>query len=430
MPALYIEFCATFYTNFTLYSVFYAFSFVMNQIKAVVLLPKQSYLNGDYVLDLSYVAPNFIVSAGPTDRAVTRLFRDSVELLVEHLHRAHGDKWHIWSLRAEGRGYSSDHVTGHVTDRGVPDHQPVSVDFLADICREISEFLAVPGNIAVVHCKEGKGRSGSVFCGWHMWQMRQQGVLVSVEEAVAKFTEKRMRRGFGSGISISSQLRFLHYWKEYLESPPLRETFRGFCLPGEHCPYSEDSLKIARLTISRPNIVLQGGRILLHCYHADFHGNLREEHLFEHKLLLTANPIEIPVNVPLLRRFSNIKISIECRAGYAYTWLNLFFESVRDRRRPQPFRTTMHFCPGQFRANWNDCDGYRGTKFKSAVRLFDSLELHWLYAFSDENTPSFDKVPPLRDWIEPWVDAARATQAPLPELARPQTPIRLKFHLN
>jgi len=62
------------------------------------------------------------------------------------------------------------------------------------------------GRVVVVHCKAGKGRSGTAVCSY----------LISEEswgreDALARFTARRMRPGFGSGISIPSQLRWVGY---------------------------------------------------------------------------------------------------------------------------------------------------------------------------------------------------------------------------
>ena len=60
--------------------------------------------------------------------------------------------------------------------------------------------------VIVVHCKAGKGRSGSMAVSYLVSQEGWTKV-----DALARFTERRMRPGFGSGVSIPSQLRWLGY---------------------------------------------------------------------------------------------------------------------------------------------------------------------------------------------------------------------------
>lgn len=60
--------------------------------------------------------------------------------------------------------------------------------------------------VAVVHCKAGKGRSGTVSCSY---LISEEGW--TAEEAMRRFTDRRMRPGFGAGISIPSQVRTVGY---------------------------------------------------------------------------------------------------------------------------------------------------------------------------------------------------------------------------
>ena len=76
--------------------------------------------------------------------------------------------------------------------------------------------------VAVVHCKAGKGRSGTIACAY---LISQEGW--KKEDALQRFTDRRMRVGFGNGVSIPSQLRYVGYidkWanemgKQYVERP-------------------------------------------------------------------------------------------------------------------------------------------------------------------------------------------------------------------
>lgn len=60
--------------------------------------------------------------------------------------------------------------------------------------------------VVVVHCKAGKGRSGTMACSYLISQCGW-----TAQDALARFTERRMRPKFGAGVSIPSQLRWVSY---------------------------------------------------------------------------------------------------------------------------------------------------------------------------------------------------------------------------
>lgn len=75
---------------------------------------------------------------------------------------------------------------------------------------------AKAGRVVVVHCKAGKGRSGTAACSYLISEENW-----SVKDALDRFTARRMRSGFGAGVSIPSQLRWISYVKRWAEHKKL-----------------------------------------------------------------------------------------------------------------------------------------------------------------------------------------------------------------
>lgn len=197
-------------------------------------------------LDLCYVTSNIIATSGPSQTYPQRAYRNPLDRLVAFLDSAHGDNWAIWEFRGEGTGYPDEAVYGRIRHYPWPDHHPPPFRLVPMIMASMREWLeggedatskpkddskvgdssegkkhidgiveakrlakseiAGNGRVVVVHCKAGKGRSGSMAtsylisqCGW------------TVEDAIARFTERRMRPGFGAGVSIPSQIRWIGY---------------------------------------------------------------------------------------------------------------------------------------------------------------------------------------------------------------------------
>ncbi|KAH7143727.1 hypothetical protein EDB81DRAFT_760141 [Dactylonectria macrodidyma] len=206
-------------------------------------------------LDLCYVTDHIIATSGPSQTYPQLAYRNPLDQLVTFLDSKHGENWAIWEFRAEGTGYPDDAVYNRIRHYPWPDHHPPPFRLVPMIMASMRNWLhggelhdggvthnehpaaspngavAVEGGVpidnkkkkrvVVVHCKAGKGRSGTASCSY---LISEEGW--KPEDALARFTERRMRPRFGAGVSIPSQLRWINYvdrWtqsgKKYVERP-------------------------------------------------------------------------------------------------------------------------------------------------------------------------------------------------------------------
>ena len=176
-------------------------------------------------LDFCYVTSQIIATSGPSSTYPQRAYRNPVDKLVKLLDNKHGKNWAIWEFRAEGTGYSDDEVYGRVNHFPWPDHHPPPFGLIPMIIASMRDWINEKderacgkdkekgGRVAVVHCKAGKGRSGTMACSYLISECGW-----TPDKALAQFTERRMRSGFGQGVSILSQLRWVGYvdrWTKY-----------------------------------------------------------------------------------------------------------------------------------------------------------------------------------------------------------------------
>ncbi|KAK1485068.1 dual specificity phosphatase [Colletotrichum tamarilloi] len=193
-------------------------------LRQIVAGPRARHAESD--LDLCYVTNNIIATSGPSGTYPQRAYRNPLDRLVTFLDSKHKDQWAIWEFRAEGTGYPDEEVYGRVRHYPWPDHHPPPFRLIPMIMASMRNWLQggdlEPGNVAVsasdkaaegndkrvvvVHCKAGKGRSGTVSCSYLISECGWKP-----EEALTRFTERRMRPKFGAGISIPSQLRTITY---------------------------------------------------------------------------------------------------------------------------------------------------------------------------------------------------------------------------
>ena len=152
-----------------------------------------------------------IVTSGPSSTYPQRAYRNPTDALVKFLDYKHKTHWAIWEFRAEGTGYPDSEVYGRIHHYPWPDHHPPPFALIPNIMASMRNWLQDPlaekdGRVVVVHCKAGKGRSGTVACSYLISEEQWK-----VEDALARFTSRRMRQGFGNGVSIPSQLRWVQY---------------------------------------------------------------------------------------------------------------------------------------------------------------------------------------------------------------------------
>ncbi|KAL1900017.1 Telomerase protein component 1 [Ceratocystis pirilliformis] len=185
-------------------------------------------------LDLCYVTPQLLVTSGPAQDVFKSSYRTPLPQLLAFLKSRHHENWAIWEFRAEGTGYPDEAVENRIHHYPWPDHQPPPFrlvplmmasmrNWLKEDCRETIDTDAVEstslsksdlpddcpaanGRVVVIHCKAGKGRSGSVACSYLISECGWE-----VQQALDRFTSRRMKAGYGEGVSIPSQLRWIDY---------------------------------------------------------------------------------------------------------------------------------------------------------------------------------------------------------------------------
>ncbi|ORX35851.1 hypothetical protein BD324DRAFT_629254 [Kockovaella imperatae] len=118
-------------------------------------------------LDLVYVTDRIIIMGYPA-AGVSALYRNRRRDVLKFINSRHGDKWWIWNLcPLYEKAYSPESMHNRVSRYPFPDHHPPPLPLLPLAVREMTAWLqGDPERIAIIHCKAGKGRSGTLLCSY------------------------------------------------------------------------------------------------------------------------------------------------------------------------------------------------------------------------------------------------------------------------
>ena len=371
-------------------------------------------------LDLCYVTDNIIATSGPGATYPQVAYRNPLKDLVKFLDSKHGEQWAIWEFRAEGTGYPDSEVYGRVWHYPWPDHHPPPFALIPLIMGSMRNWLKdkdAEGRVVVVHCKAGKGRSGTISSSY---LISEEGW--TPEDAMKRFTERRMRAGFGVGISIPSQRRYITYVDRWAKHGKL---------------YVERPVEILEVHVwglrAGVKIVVEGyveeGKVIkkFHTFHSSerevVRGSIRKENGFADvamemlgrkktvKSKEVANAMAISKNEKALEGVENdtgsrtdesassggdvifrpssrvvlpssdINIDFERRnktnlggftmvTSVAHVWFNTFFEGQGPENGGTPDES------GVFEIEWDAMDGIKGSSRKG-TRAFDKFAVVW-----------------------------------------------------
>ncbi|CBQ68371.1 related to Phosphatidylinositol-3,4,5-trisphosphate 3-phosphatase PTEN [Sporisorium reilianum SRZ2] len=116
-------------------------------------------------LDLTYVTDHIIIMGFPAS-GVASLYRNKRSDVRRFLDKRHDDLYRVYNFcPLTENAYDADEFYGRVSRFPFPDHHVPPLSLIPLFVADITEYLeSDPDATAVIHCKAGKGRSGTMTC--------------------------------------------------------------------------------------------------------------------------------------------------------------------------------------------------------------------------------------------------------------------------
>src|SRR3989338_1175279 len=179
-----------------------------NKLRTLVSVDRYRYKEGEYNLDLTYITPRIIAMA-TVGEGLESVWRNHIDNVARFLTEKHEGRYLIFNLSEKSYDYSK--FNNAVMEFGFPDHHPPPLSMLFQCMVSMDSWLqADPLNVAVVHCKGGKGRKGTVIASYLIYD----GMYSDAASALDHFAEARSKKM--KGVSNPSQRRYVEYFTDIL----------------------------------------------------------------------------------------------------------------------------------------------------------------------------------------------------------------------
>uniref|UniRef100_A0AAR2M5U1 Phosphatidylinositol-3,4,5-trisphosphate 3-phosphatase n=1 Tax=Pygocentrus nattereri TaxID=42514 RepID=A0AAR2M5U1_PYGNA len=172
---------------------------------------KRRYQKDGFDLDLTYVTDRVIAMSFPSS-GKQALYRNPIKEVARFLDTKHPDHYRVYNLCSE-KGYDPVFFHYRMERVMIDDHNVPSLEDMLSYTASVREWMAAdPLNIIAIHCKGGKGRTGTMVCTW----LIDSDQFESAQDSLDYFGERRTDKSMSSkfqGVETPSQSRYVGYYE-------------------------------------------------------------------------------------------------------------------------------------------------------------------------------------------------------------------------
>jgi phosphatidylinositol-3,4,5-trisphosphate 3-phosphatase/dual-specificity protein phosphatase PTEN len=180
-----------------------------NFLQKLVSKKKRRHVEDGFNLDMTFITPRIVAMGFPSEGR-EGWYRNKMTDVIRYFDGRYKDHYKVYNLCSE-RGYAPEKFYGRVANYPFDDHNAPPFVIFKPFCDDVQKYLAEDDrNIALIHCKAGKGRTGVMICAY-MLHCKQ---FTETQESLDFYGNARTQNG--KGVTIPSQIRFVHYYGRFL----------------------------------------------------------------------------------------------------------------------------------------------------------------------------------------------------------------------
>jgi len=182
----------------------------INIVKSLVSQDKTRFCYDGFDLDLTYITTRIIAMGFPSS-SIEGIYRNNMEDVKEFFAKRHPNHYKVYNL-CDDKKYAPNcfYRQGHFPFK---DHEAPPLNLIRPFCEDAKKFLDEDKeNVVSIHCKAGKGRTGTFICCLLLYMK----FFETADECLLYYG--LMRVGTVKGVTVPSQIRYVHYFESILKN--------------------------------------------------------------------------------------------------------------------------------------------------------------------------------------------------------------------
>lgn len=192
---------------------------VVKGVRQRVCENKRRFQADGYDLDLTYVTTHIIAMSFPS-KGTKAVYRNKIDEVAKFFEDKHSDDknidYMVYNLCSEME-YDHRKFHGNVRRYQIDDHNVPELEKMIELVDDVQAWLqGAPedrSRVVALHCKGGKGRTGTMICA----VLINQNLFEDAGDTLEYFGQRRTDLNVASkfqGVETYSQIRYVHYFQE------------------------------------------------------------------------------------------------------------------------------------------------------------------------------------------------------------------------